>query len=293
MDFEPLTLQAICRSVIRTILRNNIDIEHPDIKKTQQNVPKRPRKKRALRRLVVPIFEESDVETSDNLTDEEDRRDLGRIQLAPDRSNINGGREFNTILDLVLGLGTCRERERENSETETRSETKEAENEEKIEVAPSTNDEEKEVLNEEEQASSSVEETKKTVNKREKFDSGLGEDLLNEKHSSDSEVGNVMDVDSDSEDNSSMCDKDVRRSTSNPITAFFNTGGKLKRLAMRNNYIDSDSDSDMVVEEFTQSPPPVARTAYVSPYTQYMRAKIQALPLPPILKQYLNLYREF
>lgn len=305
MDFEPLSLQAICRSVIRTILRNNIDIEHPDIKKTMQHVPKRPRKKRALRRLVVPIFEESDIETSDNLTDEEDRRDLGRIQLAPDRNNINGGREFNTILDLVLGLGSCREnRERENNReseerSETRSETKESETaeertEESVESStgnPNKHEAEPEVLNEEEQASSSIEDKKKTVNKREKFDSGLGEDLLNERgHSSDSEIANVMDVDSDSEDNSSTCDKDTKRSTYGRVHSFFHTGANIKRIAMR-NYIDSDSDSDMVVEEATQSP--VTRSVYVSPYTQHMRAKIQALPLPPILKQYLNLYREF
>lgn len=104
MDFEPLSLQAICRSVIRTILRNNIDIEHPDLKKTTTTVPKRPKKKGTLKRLVVPIFEESDIETSDNLTDEDERDGFGRIRLSPDRGNGSSVREFNTILDLVLGL---------------------------------------------------------------------------------------------------------------------------------------------------------------------------------------------
>lgn len=286
MDFEPLSLQAICRSLIRTILRNNIDIENPDIKKTIQSIPKRPRKKRALRRLVVPIFEESDLETSDNLTDEEERRDMGRLHLSPDRSNSNGGREFNTILDLVLGLGSCHsERESETRETETENEVNGTSASEVLEG--------EQVLNDEEPSgtSSSIEEQKKVVTKREKFDSGLGEDLLNERgHSSDSEIANVMDVDSDSEDNSSTCDKTSKRSQYARVPSFLHTGSKLKRIAMR-SYVDSDSDSDMVVEEANASP--VARTVYVSLYTQPMRAKIQALPLPPILKQYLNLYREF
>lgn len=32
---------------------------------------------------------------------------------------------------------------------------------------------------------------------------------------------------------------------------------------------------------------------YESPYTEHMRAKIQQLPLPTILKRYINFYREF
>lgn len=32
---------------------------------------------------------------------------------------------------------------------------------------------------------------------------------------------------------------------------------------------------------------------YESFYTEFMREKIQQLPLPPILKRYLNFYRDF
>lgn len=154
MDFEPLSLQEICRSVIRTILRNNIDIENPDIKKTVHSAPKRPRKKRALRRCVVPIFEESDIETSDNLTDEDDRRDLGRVRLSPDRSGSNG-REFNTILDLVLGSLTSYRSDRrqtdrkENSETESRTEESTVENnQENTESSPNPSSSNNEVKTE-------------------------------------------------------------------------------------------------------------------------------------------------
>lgn len=239
VDFEPLSLQAICRSVIRTILRNNIDIEHPDIKKKVHNAPKRPKKKRALRRLVVPIFEESDMETSDNFTDDDDRRDAGRVRL---NQEINGGREFNTILDLVLGsLSSCRndrnrETENRDSEHET-SETNEPQNndnenktQENKPTKSETNDSEVRNVDSCDNETKSIKDeikietngVKNVVsnnacssntenlpnatrkqNKREKFDSGLGDDLLNDKWSSDSENTNNMDVDTDSDDNSS------------------------------------------------------------------------------------------
>lgn len=287
MDFEPLSLQAICRSVIRTILRNNIDIEHPDLKKRKESVPKKPKKKSTLKRLVVPIFEESDVETSDNMTDEDDRHELGRIRLSSDRGNGQAGREFNTILDLVLGLGSCRNET--EPEPERNDEGNETESDAKNESSSSTEQEVLKMDDDDEQKN------KKTGNsKREKFDSGLGEDLLNEKgHSSDSEV---MDVDSDSEENLSITSDNSSKASSKRlqyarVPSFIHAGGKFKKITMRSYTVDSDSDSDMIVEEM--QPRPVQRTVYVSPYTQYMRAKIQALPLPPLLKQYLNLYREF
>lgn len=303
VNFEPLSLQSICRSAIRTILRQNIDIEHPDIKKIVRNPPKRPKKKRVLRRMVVPIFEESDVENSDaNLTDEEDRRNLGRLQA--------GAHDINNIFDLVFDLGHCRgERaaaeHSESSSTEAEPETDtpappDGENlitiaeevvaavvEASVEQQPSASS-----------GTSTSAEQKNDPPKREKFDSGLGEDLLNERgHSSDSEVPCGMDVDSDSEDNSnnsSPCERPHnKRSTLAPT--LIRAGEKLKRIALRTQYlrnlVDSDSDSDMVYEEAQTTP--VTRSVYISPYTPLMRAKIQALPLPPMLKLYLNLYREF
>ncbi|GLV32321.1 Ionotropic receptor 68a [Carabus blaptoides fortunei] len=270
LDFEPLTLQTICRSTIRSILRENIDLEHPDLKKTARNPPKRPKKKRALRRLVVPIIEEYDFDNSDT-TDEEERRDLARAHLLPDRSNnSSSSRDINAILDQVFHLSQwSEERKTTDVDSQTVAAGVAAENLNTIT--------EEAVLNDEDGASAStVEEQKLCVSKREKFDSGLGEDLLNERgHSSDSEMT------SDSEDNSS--------------TNCFRADERLNRLARSvrrlRNIVDDDSDSDMIVEESVAAP--VSRPVYTSPYTPLMRAKIQVLPLPPMLKQYLNLYREF
>lgn len=305
VNFEPLTLQSICCSAIRTILRQNIDIEHPDIKKIVRNPPKRPKKKRVLRRMVVPIFEESDVENSDaNLTDEEDRRNLGRLQA--------GEHDINNIFDLVFDLGHCRgERaaaeHSESSSTEAELETDSAPAPAVAENLITITEEVvaavvEAAVEQQPSASNATFTTSAEQNndpfKREKFDSGLGEDLMNERgHSSDSEGPCGMDVDSDSEDNSnnsSPCERPHnKRSTLAPT--LIRAGEKLKRIALRTQYlrnlVDSDSDSDMVYEEAQTTP--VTRSVYISPYTPLMRAKIQALPLPPMLKLYLNLYREF
>lgn len=281
LNFEPLTLQSICRSAIRTILRQNIDIEHPDIKKIVRNPPKRPKKKRVLRRMVVPIFEESDVENSDaNLTDEEDRRHCRGERAAAEHSE-SSSTEAEPETDSTLAPPIA-----ENLITIT-EEVVAAVVEAAVEQPSASNA----------TSTTSAEQTNDPP-MREKFDSGLGEDLLNEQgHSSASEVPWGMDVDSDSEDNSnnsSPCERPHnKRCTLTPT--LIRAGEKLKRIALRTQYlrnlVDSDSDSDMVYEEAQTTP--VTRSVYISPYTPLMRAKIQALPLPPMLKLYLNLYREF
>lgn len=105
------------------------------------NTPKRPKKKRALRRLFVPIFEESDMETSDNLSEEDEHhRDLGRVRLNP--SENHNGREITSILDLVLGSLTSR-RER-NNETQENNPINESDSENESNGTPneSKNDDE-------------------------------------------------------------------------------------------------------------------------------------------------------
>lgn len=61
-ECHPLPLQEVCREAIRRLLRRNIGLEYPHLKRGAR--PRRPRKrrqkKRRIRKIVIPIFEEND-----------------------------------------------------------------------------------------------------------------------------------------------------------------------------------------------------------------------------------------
>ncbi|XP_066248254.1 protein-L-isoaspartate O-methyltransferase domain-containing protein 2-like isoform X2 [Euwallacea similis] len=102
IDIEPLSLQVLCRSVVRNILRHNIEKEHPPAKK---NVSKpQNRKKRALRRMVVPLFDGATAESSDDENRvgrvEGERRHMGRALF---RSGESDG-----IFRFFMGMGMNR-----------------------------------------------------------------------------------------------------------------------------------------------------------------------------------------
>lgn len=122
---------------------------------------------------------------------------------------------------------------------------------------------------------------------REKFDSGIGDEII-EAHNptspdvSEDEDENHMDVDLSS---SSSSDEDVRPNKRQGELLDIVCGMKWRFVA------DSSSDNENSEEEA-----PVMQNAIrtiSSPYSIPMRNKIQALPLPSILKNYLNFYREF
>lgn len=64
VDVETPNLQSLCRAVIRNLLRKNVELEHPPVKR-KIPVQKGPKKKRVLRRLVVPLFESEDSSDDD------------------------------------------------------------------------------------------------------------------------------------------------------------------------------------------------------------------------------------
>ncbi|XP_055942718.1 protein-L-isoaspartate O-methyltransferase domain-containing protein 2-like isoform X2 [Argiope bruennichi] len=66
-DICPPMLKQICRSRIRTLLRNNVDLEHPKLKLKLLQKERRPR--RQIRRIVIPFYDESD--NSNNQSDSE------------------------------------------------------------------------------------------------------------------------------------------------------------------------------------------------------------------------------
>ncbi|XP_054710809.1 protein-L-isoaspartate O-methyltransferase domain-containing protein 2-like [Uloborus diversus] len=61
-DFSPPQLQHLCRSSIRSILRKTIDTEHPNLILKHRKLERKQR--RQVRRIVIPIFDESDLSNS-------------------------------------------------------------------------------------------------------------------------------------------------------------------------------------------------------------------------------------
>lgn len=62
VDADPLPLQTLCRSVVRNILRKNIEKEHPPAKNASHM--KAPKKKRMYRRFAGPCTD--DMDSSEN-----------------------------------------------------------------------------------------------------------------------------------------------------------------------------------------------------------------------------------
>lgn len=65
---------------------------------------------------------------------------------------------------------------------------------------------------------------------------------------------------------------------------------KWRRIESGFNRLVADSSSENDHEEAKADD---EMRMYESPYTEYMEKKIQELPLPHILKRYLDFYREF
>ncbi|XP_074031779.1 protein-L-isoaspartate O-methyltransferase domain-containing protein 1 isoform X2 [Leptinotarsa decemlineata] len=385
IEVEPLSLQALCRSVIRNMLRKNVEVEHPPVKKPAP-VTRSVKKKRALRRLVVPLFD------SEESSDDERHVRIGGVR------NRDAGRaifreENDGLLNFVLGTfregrnlfaGTVANNRDRDSNTETeqssednRMETDTAESTEESEIKsksetqvetqaviehnPSTSQDgdaqrernsgkassssthqPPEIVKEEEEldeaplesldeidkvfygvlnvlrrergeeeepyadeAEASNDETIREMEqfrpdlemdqdrpstseaednrkkKREKIDSGLGDEIV-ENHSETSE-----DIISSSED-----DHQEKRNKRGQSCEHEPRGAlKWRRIESNIHRIMDDSSSDNENEEEVKVDNEMRM--YQSPYTEHMKTKIQALPLPPILKRYLNYHRDF
>lgn len=362
-ESEPLSLQDACRSSIRTILRRNVEVEHPDLKTRRRRHPKKKNmKKKSSRQLVIPIFEESDNdEFGTGVTDDDEggERDLGRASVIYDVQRQRAG-HIAAVIELARSLAGHRRsvrvqqrqqrQEQQQNENNTDAQKREDERmEATVDVLPAHETEngttesseaepgpvDKVVTSEEMQEEASVSTTaiaeqRKKIPKREKFDSGIGDEIENGKGLSsdsdrDEDGGTCMEVDSDSdfsdplpsvgkrshrsqtgdektssqgEESPSHPTEITRKSFADRRTRGRNVAREAviwKRLAFA-----ADEESDDKSEEETQDGPannsmevhdtPAIQT---DSYTIYMRSKIQALPLPQSLKAYINLYREF
>ncbi|XP_072392791.1 uncharacterized protein [Diabrotica undecimpunctata] len=129
IEVEPLSLQVLCRSVIRNILRKNVERENPPIKR-QVTANKAPKKKRALRRLVVPFFESED-------SSDEERHNIrplcgGRVL---ERGRAAFADEEDGFLNFVLGAFNDRNFVENNSSSrENNTETEQSSEDNRMET---------------------------------------------------------------------------------------------------------------------------------------------------------------
>ncbi|KAI4461399.1 protein-l-isoaspartate o-methyltransferase [Holotrichia oblita] len=176
---------------------------------------------------------------------------------------------------------------------ELERERTEAQNEEQKQLEENMNN--LEVINNEAHSNShttNVQDEPSNNKKREKFDSGLGEEIAERDNNvQDSSENDTMDVDSSSSNDATKGKRNKRGPKNNSEEG---SSAKWRRIWLSTHRLDSysnSSDSEAVQEEANASTNEMKIVQ--SPYTQLMRAKIQELPLPPILKNYLNFYREF
>lgn len=140
----------------------------------------------------------------------------------------------------------------------------------------------------------------KNKKKREKFDSGLGDEIVENHDPSDddddhnSKIGKAKwkyptSDDFSSSDDDEQVEKRQKRSskTENGTHSFL----KCRRTESGVHRVTADSSNENEGEEEMKTDNEMRM--YESPYTELMKSRIQELPLPPILKKYLSFYREF
>lgn len=103
-EYNPLSLQELCRGRIRHHLRHNIWYEHPELETVKPVLPVHQRQtaqQRTLRRFVIPIFEESDEALTD---DEQEISGGARFLLNARLADAQPGEAITTSLQLVRAV---------------------------------------------------------------------------------------------------------------------------------------------------------------------------------------------
>lgn len=100
VSLEPNSLQSLCRSKVRNILRKNISKEHPDAVKRPRHTKK---PKRKLRRMAVPIFDEYDSSDEERFFFGNGRGNF-RIYLNIGLLLCNISKNKFSTIDLILNL---------------------------------------------------------------------------------------------------------------------------------------------------------------------------------------------
>lgn len=188
--------------------------------------------------------------------------------------------EFDDILSVLSS-----ENQRENSSTENASSNAaEEENSDEEEPVPGNSRKNRTI-------------TKKKT-KREKFDSGLGDEIPTPSDSDDE--NNLSYVKDFLRRGVEEMEEKTRHSTRRPFKARRDIKPivKMRKTCFEKYASTTDSSSENEnkeneIENKVENNCKMDMRMYESVYTEFMKAKIQELPLPPILKRYLNFYREF
>lgn len=153
-------------------------------------------------------------------------------------------------------------------------------------------DESNKAVNGENASGSSSQENRPKRTICEKIDSGLGDDIIEKDTSISSESSDLDQMDFVSDDSSSS-NNDGQSKRNKRLSKQSKLRSKCRRFrtAVGRLYSISSTDSEHMEDEVDlESTEP---RVVPSPYTVHMQSKIQNLPLPTILKKYLNYYRDF
>ncbi|KAK7061145.1 Protein-L-isoaspartate O-methyltransferase domain-containing protein 1 [Halocaridina rubra] len=360
-EVELLDLQDMCRQEIRSILRANIDTEHPDLATVADRPTPKPRSRCSRQQfpgvfvpyMPVPFYESDDepgMISDDNVEDSEEN-----LPLFDSHRHTN---QLTTVIEFARSLAGQRLLERElqnmrrqvneeelnvedneeaaavsdidSSDTEDKHDSEvgsEGKSEKLGESSTSSNgfsyfkkekvSEEKEQKEKDDQSTNDEAASAATVlpqsdpipmtstpimsvkcnKKREKFDSGVGDEIENGKgpSSEESDQGGEGDVDMEID----STDSDF--SDGSPSRPKLRSRSKTKVLR-RHNSDDpdcpcggncSESWKEKKEEEAKQDGKNSSgNTSSTESYSTFMREKIEQLPLPQALKMYLNYYRE-
>lgn len=287
----------MCRTSIRNIFLSDINKNQTNLK-TTRNVLTSPKRRRVVRRVVVSALDSSDESSvnDDDLMDPRPFNETANGFLDVFLGHIIEQNNERVVIGNVdarnsrLGWG----RRRASPQEPTENNKTESSNENLAENGQASNSGE-DVSNEEEVEGSSKENEKsdddnERPSKREKFDSGLGgEDFRNQEL--DMEVFGPDDV------------MDVLNSSS---SSGFSVHSEHEMTDSDDDYGDDDDDDNdedgfevncdraqrnSVSDKTDKQPTEIERIIISSAYTPIMLNKIQQLPLPIPLKNYLNYFR--
>ncbi|KFM76490.1 Protein-L-isoaspartate O-methyltransferase domain-containing protein 1, partial [Stegodyphus mimosarum] len=326
----PLSLQELCRSTVRILLRRNVEIENPSLKERKKPHPhKRKRGRRRMKRIVIPIFEDrrrenmgsrrgsqSDVDDSrrDSHSDVENRRDSlaeasdsGRDSQADTSSRRHGYSRISPDTKIVLNINNPRS----------------GQSVQKMEVTIDSEDPESQIAAEDDDKKDQCENSTPKNGKRKLSQPGNGDsgidnisdDSFLEEGPTDSEKYGASSNPSSSQssvesmtrnsaylkrsaeendDDDGALDPRTNVGEDRKFANYKNTAVIFKRVAFSDADSDEfdDLDSDSGKDCFSmKNKEDSNENSDTFTYTYFMKQKIKQLPLPQTLKIFVNLSR--